>query len=58
MALQPEVHSIVMLSNPDTDPEDAPLFLPMAEQNNGHAGTAGPFRVPRPEAMFSGFNDI
>jgi hypothetical protein len=58
MALQPEVHGFVMLSNPDTDtdPENAPLFLPMAEQNKRPAGTAEPFRVARSEAMVSGFD--
>jgi hypothetical protein len=42
-----------MLSNPeaDPDPEDAPLFLPMAEQRKRPAGTAEPFRVARPGAV-------
>jgi regulator of protease activity HflC (stomatin/prohibitin superfamily) len=58
MALQPEVHGFVMLSNPDTDPEDAPLFLPMAGQNKRPAGTAEPFSVARPQAVVSGFKDL
>jgi hypothetical protein len=54
MALHPEAHGFTMRSNPDPDayPEDAPLFLPMAEQNKRPAGTAEPFRVARPEAWF------
>jgi hypothetical protein len=63
MALQPEVHGFVVLSNPDTDPdtdagpEDDPLFLPMAEQHKRPAGTAEPYRVARPECVVSGFNE-
>jgi hypothetical protein len=59
--LHSEAHGFIMRANPntdtgpDTDPERAPLFLPMAEQNKRPDGTAEPFRVARPDAV-SGFN--